>query len=191
MSNVWSDSAETGFGKRAGRPLVAAAGNPFPSSTSSPSSISIFERHSGRHFLVDSGADESVYPASTTDKCLSRTSHLLAANGSSINTYGRRRLPISFRTGHQTYHNFWVADVTRPILGASFFTNEGLLIDLQNQRLVSTSGTQFPAVASRKPGINGLRLPTSGPYEALLDSFPSLLTPNYTCLLYTSDAADE
>ena len=70
--------------------------------------------------------------------------------------------------------------MTRPILGASFFTNEGLLIDLQNQRLVSDSGARFPAVASRQHGINGLRLPTSGPYEVLLESFPSLLTPNYT-----------
>ena len=67
-----------------------------------------------------------------------------------------------------------------PCWGASFFSDEGFLIDLQNRCLVSRSGVRFPAVSTRRPGINCLRLPTAGPYEALLDSYPSLLTLQYT-----------
>ena len=132
-----------GSGKLQGRPLFAAAGTPFPTPSSvskiSSSSISIFERHSNRHFLVDSGADESVFPASVTDRSGTRSSNLVAANGTTIFTYGCRMLPISCRPGHMTQHEFWIADISRPILGASFFHQQGLLIDLQHRRLVDLS----------------------------------------------------
>ena len=130
--------------------------------------------------MIDSGADESVFPASAVDRSNPRSSDLVAANGSTIYTYGRRILPISFRAGHSIQHEFWIADVSRPLLGASFFREHGLMIDLRNQRLVDHLGTTFSATSSRLRGINGLRLPTSGPYEAILDEFPSLLTPHYT-----------
>ena len=159
---------------------MAAAGNPF--SSAPPSSISIFEVFSNRHFLVHSGADDSVYPASSADRTLTNTSSLVAANGSSISTYGRREIPISFRSGHLAKHWVWIADDSKPILGASFFKDVGLLIDLPNRRLVSARSptTTFPAVSSRRPGVNGLRLPTQGPYEDLLLEFPSLLLPQFT-----------
>ena len=169
-------------GKRRGRPLIAAAGTSFPASSTSSSSISILETTSRRFFLVDSGADESVFPATNADRSNNRTSNLIAANGSVIPTYGRRQLPVSFRSGHSSLHWFWIADVSRPILGATYFQEQGLLIDIQNRRLVSQSnpGLTFAAVPSRSTGINGLRLPTSGQFEALLDGFPSLLKPQFT-----------
>ena len=120
------------------------------------------------------------FPATAADRTGPRSSNLVAANGTAISTYGRRTLQMSFRPAHSIQHEFWVADVSRPLLGASFFREQGLLIDLQHQRLVDKSGSSFPAVPSRFRGINGLRLPTSGPYEAILDEFPSLLTPRYT-----------
>ena len=55
-------------------------------------------------------------------------------------------------------------------------------IDLPNRRLVSATvpSTTFPAVLSRRSGINGFRLPTQGPYEDLHLEFPSLLLPQFT-----------
>ena len=55
------------------------------------------------------------------------------------------------------------------------------MIDLHNHRLVSQRvfGLQFPAVLSRSAGVRGLRLPTKGPYEEILEQFPSLLVPQF------------
>ncbi|GFR86433.1 Gag-pol polyprotein [Elysia marginata] len=45
---------------------------------------------SGRSFLVDTGAEESVFLASLIDRKKTRGPNLVAANGSAIATYGKR-----------------------------------------------------------------------------------------------------
>ena len=110
--------------------------------------MSIFEIGSRRHFLIDSGADESVFPARQCDRILPHTSDLIAANGSIIRTYGRRRLPISFKDGPIFHQEFWIADVSRPLLGADFFRDHHLLIDFSN------------AVSPARPRLD----PTSRPF---------------------------
>ena len=131
--------------------------------------------------MIDSGADESLFPASTLDRSLPRSSDLVAANGTAIRTYGRRLLPVSFADNHSSHHYFWIADVARPLLGAPYFRDEGLLIDLCNRHLSSQRqvGLHFPASLSRSPGIPGLRLPTQGPYESILEKYPALLSPSF------------
>ena len=98
--------------------------------------MTIWDYASQRHFLVDSGADESVVPATAQDQTLPRSQSLLAANGTEIATFGRRDLALSFAPGHQVIQTFWVADVERPILGADFFIAHSLLIDLKKRRLL-------------------------------------------------------
>ena len=73
--------------------------------------MSIKDRNSGQAFLIDSGADECVYPATPADLSLPQTSQLVAANGSIIRTFGKRTLAISFAVGHDIKHSFWVATV--------------------------------------------------------------------------------
>ena len=159
-----SPSPAKAVGKRQGRPSVAAVGSIHPSS------MSIFERNSGKHFLIDSGADESVFPASSSDRSTARSTDLIAANGSLIRTYGKRSISVSFSSNHQTVHRFWIADVSRPLLGASFFRDNHLLIDIPRLRLTSqlSVGVHFPAVLTNSPGVRGLRLPTSGQYLSLI-----------------------
>ena len=101
-------------GKRKGRPLIAAAGG-------SEGTISITDRLLGRSFLEDSGADECVFPATSSDLLLPHTATLVAANGSDIKTFGKRDITLSFAPGVQMVHKFWIATVRRPILGADFF----------------------------------------------------------------------
>ena len=88
---------------------------------------------SKRQFLVDIGAEVSVLPATATGLD-TRTRQpgppLLAANGSSIRTYGTRRL--SFHFASNTYQwNFIIANVTRPLLRADFLRSNSLLVDLK------------------------------------------------------------
>ena len=110
----------------------------------------------GRFFLVDSGADECVFPASTSDRRGERTTDLVAANGSSIKTFGKRYLEVSFgpRPGRTFKHKFWIATVCRPILGANFFMDHGLLIDMPRRRLVLSTEEVFLATLSSSPSVS-------------------------------------
>ena len=68
------------IGKRPSRPLdVSAAG------VSTKNTLSVWDRLTGSSFLVDTGADVSVFPASLSDKKSRRsTAPLVAANGSAL-----------------------------------------------------------------------------------------------------------
>ena len=132
------------LGKRQGRGSLTAPGTlPAISSVSSPTlyqegALSIFCRRLRRAFLVDSGADMSVFPASSSQKkkFLSASS-LVAANGTSINTYGRKEIFLKF-PGLKVLHSFLLADVRKPILETDFFRLHGLLIDNPGRRLLRT-----------------------------------------------------
>ncbi|KAK3733458.1 hypothetical protein RRG08_019726 [Elysia crispata] len=138
------------------------------------SSISVTDIISGRSFLVDTGAEESVFPATNSDRKKSRGPNLIAANGSAIATYGKR--PISLKLSKTTLfkQKFWIADVTQPILGADFFTCHRLAIDFSNKRLVSLDGgtiVNARPTHSPRPGIHKVH----SKYEAILEDFPELL----------------
>ena len=90
----------------------------------------LYDRISKRRFLVDTGAEVSVIPASGLDARTRRPGPLLlAANGSSIRTYGTSTLSLRFDSN--TYEwNFVIADVSRPLLGADFLRSNSLLVNL-------------------------------------------------------------
>ena len=141
--------------------------------------MSIEDKYSGKFFLIDSGAEKCVFPAAGADLALPRSTDLVAANGSSIKTFGKRSISISFANGHCVQHKFWLATVSKPILGADFFRQHDLLIDLANQRLLSPSFESFKARQTSPPRMFGLRLPTSGRFESILEKFPDLLVLNF------------
>ena len=144
----------------------------------------LFFLHDGiskRQFLVDTGAEVSVIPASGLD---TRTRHagplLLAANGTSIKTYGMRTLPLRF--GSNTYKwNFVVADVARPLLGADFLRSNSLLVDLKKKRLVDAATYQSAPLRSTRaivPHLDAISVSTNQ-YDLLLANFPEITTPNF------------
>ena len=136
---------------------------------------------SRRAFLVDTGAEESVFPASYADRRLEPGPSLRAANGSSIRTFGKRLLQLQFGTKRFT-QEFWIADVTQPILGADFFTANHLAVDLANRRLVSLeTGYEVRAqlsgdIRAGGPGIHQVH----SRFEAVLEDFPELLVPRFS-----------
>ncbi len=79
-----------------------------------------WDKHSGRKFLVDTGAEVSVLPTTGLDTRMCQTgSSLKAANGSSIQTYGVRTIQLHLAS-RQYKWPFIIADVSRPLLGADF-----------------------------------------------------------------------
>ena len=150
------------------------------------STLLVHDSGTGQRFLVDTGADISVLPASRADRTSRRsTAPLMAANGSAIRTYGAVSR-IVVLNGRRFSHKFVVADVTKPILGADFFTAHKLLIDLAGRRLLllasENSATPWilrahPAsISSAQVGLHQVR---PSPFEAILDEFPEILAPKF------------
>ena len=102
-------------GKRPSRLLGVAASDPRETNT-----LTLSDRRTGETFLVDTGAEISVFPANRQDRQHKIMSEpLAAANGTRIRTWGKRTFTIHLGTNHVYSHEFVLAEVTRPILGAS------------------------------------------------------------------------
>ena len=140
--------------------------------------ISVCDLNTGRSFLVDTGAEESVFPATRLDKQRRQGPNLVAANGTNIATYGKKSFPLKLDKNNTFMQDFWLANVTQPILGADFFTKHKLAIDLANQKLVAINGKYVihaQATRSTCPRLHRIH----SQYEAVLEEFPELLIPSF------------
>ena len=87
-------------------------------------------------FLVDTGADVSVIPASQVKGFDKKPNYSIsAANGSNIDIYGSKLLRLSLDLRREFNHPFLVAEVSKPIIGADFLDKYGLIVDLKQRRL--------------------------------------------------------
>ena len=162
-------------GKRQGQSLVVVAAGHHKGL------LYLCDSITKRQFLVDTGAEVSVLPATGLE---TRTQHpgpsLTAANGSSIRTYGTRTLPLQF-TSNKYRWKFIIADVTRPLLGADFLRSNSLLVDLKGKRLVDAA--TFHSVPLRPTTAPALHLGgisrSTDQYDLLLAEFPVITMPNF------------
>lgn len=106
----------------------------------------VSDRTTGIRFLVDSGAQISLIPATRADKL--KGPHKLtlqAVNKSLIQTYGQRCLTLNLGLRRVFTHFFVLADVEKAILGADFLHKFGLLIDVHRRCLTDPkTNTQSP-----------------------------------------------
>ena len=124
--------------------------------------------HSGRQYLVDTGATDSVFPATEEDgKRHPGGDSLGAANSTSIKTYGHRDIMLNFGDGHRFTQKFIVCDVNQPMLGFDFFKANRLKIDVDELRLeYKDDGRVICGVAPAE-------------YHDVLSQFPSLFSQNF------------
>lgn len=164
--------------------LVQPPAPPKISATShrKKNTMTVRDRRSGRTFLVDCGADFSVFPASAFDKKSRPTSDpLVAANGSLIKTWGKRNVPLLLGRGRPFTQEFYVADVTEPILGADFFIANDLAIDMARRCLIDMSDlTAIPSkIACQTPAVSGIHAPSINDFDRIIDEFPEILVPRF------------
>ncbi|GFV05782.1 retrovirus-related Pol polyprotein from transposon opus [Trichonephila clavipes] len=93
------------------------------------------DRTTNLHFLVDSGADCSIIPATSKNKQPSDYK-LFAANGTEIPTYGIKVLNIDLGLRREFLFRFIIVKVSKGILGADFLNKFNLLIDIRNKQLI-------------------------------------------------------
>ena len=119
--------------------------------------ISIKDINSGKLFLIDSGADVSVFPLTLSPSSSASTGSLVAANGTKIKTFGFKMVELLFGSLSLS-HRFQVADISKPILGSDFFAQHDLMIDVKNRRLVRPAGrgSAHDFVLSAVPADSGV-----------------------------------
>ncbi|KAK3889254.1 hypothetical protein Pcinc_006820 [Petrolisthes cinctipes] len=161
-------------GKRTGRGAV----NTLPAATpnSSRQLLFVLDSTSGARFLVDTGATVGAVPPSAADKATEYPSYdLLAANGTSIATYGTRTLNLDLGLPEKVIWSFIVADVRHPILGLDFLHSQDLIVDSRYQQLhhrPTTCTIKATPCAEVTPRIT--HVSPEPAYTSLLQEFPEL-----------------
>ena len=163
------------FGKRAGQDLVAQVAGQNQSRL-----LYVWDRNSGHKLLVDTGAQVSVFPASAQERRNHKTDPLVAANGSKIDTFGKRT--ISLDLGIRKFRwSFVLADVSRPMLGADFFCSNHLLIEVYSSRIIDAKTYASVPVwhdAAPAPGLNTCT--ENNEFADIIKEFPSLTRPQFS-----------
>ena len=98
----------------------------------------VVDSYSVRRFLVDTGAEVSVFTATTVDRnspC--QVTKLTTANRSNICTFGKRTIPLQFNMRHFNW-TFTIAQVSPSLLGANFLSAHSLLIDIKGRSLIDS-----------------------------------------------------
>ncbi|BHF81012.1 hypothetical protein SprV_0702414100 [Sparganum proliferum] len=138
---------------------------------------------SGRHFLVDTGAQINVIPPTPDERrCPNHGLYLQAVNSSPIATFGFRSLSLDIGLRRLFPWIFVVADIPCAILGADFLAASDLLVDCRQSRLhdkttnLTVRGTSS-SDASRQLAV--LDPEPENPFRQLLATYHGLTRPNF------------
>ena len=131
-------------------------------------------------YLIDTGAAVSVLPKSCANGISGADSlPLVAANNSTIKTYGNCKRVVDVGLKREYPWTFIVADVQQPIIGADFLIHYNLLVDLRSRCLrdMRTGLAIAASLSSIKP-LSLNRVDTvQNEYTTLLGQFPELTRP--------------
>ena len=175
------------LGKRIGRTLAATATSGLIASRL----FYVRDTHTNTRFLVDTGSEVSVIPPTIADHRHSYDAlTLTAVNNTSIHTYGRRSLTLNLGLRRSLPWIFIIADVQRPILGADLHRHYGLMVDMNNRKLVDTcTHLSIQGIRSSSTSTQPLSAPKTTPTPTTncwLSFLHSLKSLHQTLRCYTT-----
>ncbi|GFR10167.1 transposon Tf2-6 polyprotein [Trichonephila clavata] len=139
----------------------------------------IKDKSSNIAFLIDTGSDFSVLPASISEKRKGNSiQQLSAANTSPINVYGKRLLTLDLNLRRVFRWPFLIASVSVPIIGADFLYHFNISPDLRNRKLIDNA-TKLSAICKLvSPEVHSIKL-VSGEsiFHDVLREFPEIVQP--------------
>lgn len=161
-------------GKLSLTPTVADVGVPSTSNR-----LCVHDRNTHERFLVDTGADISVWAATNKLKKIDpRAYRLFAANNTPINTYGEKTTKLDFGLRRNFVWTFVVADVKMSILGADFLHHHKLLVDLHKRRLIDSTTKLAVEAIEVSTAVDSIRIMSSDQaYHSILKQYPNVLRP--------------
>ena len=140
----------------------------------------VADKNHKRKYLIDTGAAVSVLPKS----CANRISDadclpLVAANNTTINTYGNSNRVVDVDLKREYPWTFIVANLKQPIIRADFLLHYNLLVDLRSRCLRDMrTGLAIAASLSSIRPLSLNRVDTvQNEYTKLLGQFPELTRP--------------
>ena len=163
------------LGKLPGRSLEAVSDCPF-----STGRLFVTDRKTKMQFLVDTGSDLCVFPRSALKGKRTRSDYtLVAANGTTINTYGLVHLQLDFGLRREFIWRFVVADVTKAIIGVDFLANFNLLVDCRHHRLIDTlTSLSAPAAPVHSANVSSVKIAIGdSKFHNILRDFPNITRP--------------
>lgn len=139
----------------------------------------LMDKTSGLRFLVDTGSDVSIIPATTTDRLNEPIPFLLhAANGTSIKTYSTKFVSTDLGLRRKLTWNFLVADVSHALIGADFLAHFGLLVDLRNKALIDSTTNLRSKGSVMTTSIHSITtINVNHPFHDLLVEFRQVTQP--------------
>ena len=142
----------------------------------------ITDNNSAYRFLVDTGAEVSVLPPTHTDRKHPQEGfNLLAVNGSSIPTHGKRSLTLNLGLRRVFRWIFIVANVQAPILGADFLRHFSLLVDIKHSRLIDTTTqlrVQGMASQTTSSSPSFFPLQPTNIFTSIIAKYPAVFQPH-------------
>ncbi|GFX61842.1 transposon Ty3-I Gag-Pol polyprotein [Trichonephila clavipes] len=139
----------------------------------------IKDKSSNTAFLIDTGSDVSVLPASLSEKRKGNSiQQLSAANTSPINVYGKRLLTLDLNLRRVFRWPFLIASVSVPIIGADFLYNFNISPDLRNRKLIDNATKISTNCKFVSPEVHSIKL-VSGEsiFHDVLREFPEIVKP--------------
>ncbi|BHF77688.1 hypothetical protein SprV_0602079700 [Sparganum proliferum] len=171
------------YGVHAGNLLVRSVNAAELSGNSTGRTFYVSDNTSGRHFLVDTGAQISVIPPTPADRrCPNHGLHLQAANCSPIPTFGSLSLTLSIGLRRSLTWTFVIADVPHGILGSDFLAEFDLLVDCRRARFLDRTTGLFVRGLTPFTTPNNLSVldtDIASPFRQLLLSHPNIINPQF------------
>lgn len=141
--------------------------------------ILLFDRTSNTRFLIDTGSDVSIIPATNRDRAKGASKFdLHAANGSRIKVYDKKVVTTDLGLRRRFNWNFLVADVGMAIIGADFLAAFGIVVDLKHRRLID-GVTKLTSVGGlTEAAVHSVTVvATDHPFRDLLTQFHDVTLP--------------
>lgn len=129
-------------------------------------------------YLVDTGADISIYPKHLCNKNKTPSGYkLYAVNGTEISTYGIINVNLDLQLRRSFPWQFTIADTQKPIIGADFLAHYGLLVDMKHKKILDAK-THLTVVGRQARTYEQIStIKDNSAYGLLLQQFKGITKP--------------
>ncbi|GFS77077.1 hypothetical protein TNCV_3757121 [Trichonephila clavipes] len=138
----------------------------------------IRDRRTNVTFLIDTGSDVSIIPATKTQRQNNSQMTLYAANTSPIHVYTTQTLSLDLGLRRIFQWTFLVGNVSTPIIGADFLYNFRLVPDISKQALLDSETNIKCHCILGNSRIHSIKTVSGDSvYHELLRKFPDITKP--------------